>query len=137
VEKLRLKSSGQNRIRLVTESFDPKLPYVFFKGFDNSRTVYNIKGWRPNNLPKMDDPELLRICALYGTPSGVSSDELTIPDTPVELKLRVQASTELYRHEEADGRSLWLVILPTNIKEVEEHGSDCAEEEAGDLIGNC
>lgn len=137
MEKLKLKSSGQNRVRLVTETFDPKLPYVFFTGYDKSRTIFNIKGWRPNNLPKLDDPELLRICAGYGAPTGVSSDEVIVPDTPVELKLRIQATAELYRHEEADGRSLWLVILPTNIKKVEEHGSDYAEEEASDCAGNC
>ena len=102
--------------RLVTDWFDPKQPYVFFAGLDNSRTMYNIEGWRANNLPKLTDDSLLRICERVGTPTGVSSEEVVIPTTEVALVVRERPNGMLYKHIEENGRILWLARRPLNIK---------------------
>lgn len=102
--------------RLVTDWFDPKQPYVFFLGMDQSRTMYNIEGWRANNLPKPTDNNLLMICERIGTPSGVSSEEVVLPTVAVELTVRERPNGMLYKHIEENGRILWLPRRPLNIK---------------------
>ena len=102
--------------RLVTDWFDPKQPYVYFLGMDNSQTMYNIEGWRVNNLPKPTDSLLLSICERVGTPSGVSSEEMEIPTTEVELVTRERPNGILYKHITESGRIYWLPRRPLNIK---------------------
>lgn len=102
--------------RLVTDWFDPKQPYVFFRGMDNSHTMYNIVGWRANGLPHPTDSTLLAICERVGTPSGVSSEEFDLPTTEVPLITRERPNGILYKHIEENGRILWLPRRPVNIK---------------------
>lgn len=102
--------------KLVTDWFDPKQPMVCFLGLDNSRTLYNVEGWRANALPKLDDPELTRICAPVGRPDGISSEEVTLPETPTFLIIRERSNGKLYKHIEENGRVMWLPRQPLNIK---------------------
>jgi hypothetical protein len=138
VKKLSLPGTARLIPRLVTEYFNPNKPYVSFSGFNNSRTLYNIEGWRANALPDRNDPTLLGICGKLGAPTGVGSLPIFIPDTPVELVARTTPVGEVYRHESNSLGVLWLPVKPKNIiaTENKDHGSDADCDEEDDNVGN-
>lgn len=123
---------------LVLDTFDPWRPFVYYNGYDNSITAFNIKGWGSAALPKTTDPTLLSVCGDLGEPSGVVSVPLRLSHEPQVLIEREWRKQTVYKNLDAEtGRVLWLPIKPSHIKPNEDDDVSAYETDEEDSVGNC